>query len=431
MNPENAFFDVAPRLVPADSETSVTIRPLYDHVRLDPAISYRVSCHPTEAAPDAHTWPHPTVYTLHAVDGALTVRHTFSGEQEYVLLVEALTEPVKKVGEFRLYALASDLFARIPFKGDVHMHSNYSDGREAPAFVAAACRREGLDFMAVTDHHLYPPSLEAQRAWDGVELGLRIYPGEEVHPPDNWVHIINFGGSFSVNARFAEQAYYDEVQALIARNGALPANVDPYAYASCCWCYDQIRAGGGLGVFCHPYWFTNQYYNVCGALTDHLFDTQPFDAYEVIGGYFIRQAESNTLQVARYHEERARSRQLPIVGVSDAHGCERGELFGWYYTIAFSPSTDLPDLIDSIKGLYSVAVEALPGQPMRAHGPFRLVKYAQFLMRELLPAHDALCRTEGELMLRYLAGEREAAAPLSALQGQVAAFWARQYASRR
>ena len=49
MNPEHAFFDVAPRLVPADCETSVTIRPLYDHVRLDPAIQYRVSCYPTDA----------------------------------------------------------------------------------------------------------------------------------------------------------------------------------------------------------------------------------------------------------------------------------------------------------------------------------------------------------------------------------------------
>jgi hypothetical protein len=204
--------------------------------------------------------------------------------------------------------------------------------------------------------------------------------------------------------------------------------VDPYAFASCCWCFDQIRAAGGLGILCHPYWFTQQYYNVCEALTDQLFAAQPYDAYEVIGGYYLSDVESNTLQVARYHEERARGRRIPIVGVSDAHGCERGELFGWYYTLAFSPSADLPDLIASIKGLYSVAVEALPGQPGRAYGPLRLVKYAQFLLRELLPAHDALCRQEGALMLRHLAGEREADDALAQLGGQVGAWWSRQRA---
>ncbi len=428
MNPEHAFYDVAPRLVPADRETSVTIRPLYDHVRLDPQISYRVSCHPTDAAADSHIWPHPTQYTLQPTDGTLVVRHRFVGEQEYVLLVEALAEPMKKVGEFRVYALQPDLFARLPLKGDVHMHSNKSDGREAPAYVAGACRREGLDFMAVTDHRLYAPSLEAQHAWQDLPLGLRIYPGEEVHPPENPVHIINFGGSFSVNARFAEPAYRDQVQALIKRIGPVPANVDPYAFASCCWCHDQIRAGGGLGVLCHPYWFTNQYYNVSVALSDHLFAAQPWDAYEVIGGYFLHQVESNTLQVARYHDLRAQGRRVPIVGVSDAHGCERGELFGWYYTIAFSLSADLPDLVDSIKALYSVAVEALPGQPVRAYGPFRLVKYAQFLLRELFPAHDTLCRTEGQLMLRALAGDATAAQTLAPLAGQTADYWAHQRA---
>jgi len=428
MKPELAYYDVAPRLVPADRETTVIIRPLYAHAQFDSQTTYRVSCHPTETDPATYTWPHPAQYTLQPEQGTLVVRHCFAGEQEYVLLVEALTEPVKKLGEFRLYALAPDLFSRVPYKGDLHIHSYRSDGRESPGYVAGACRREGLDFMAVTDHRLYAPSLEAQQTYANVDLGLRIYPGEEVHPPENPVHMINFGGSYSVNERLKEPAYRAEVDALARRIGALPANVNPYVYASCCWCFDQIRAGGGLSILCHPYWFTQQYYNAPLAVADQLFATQPFDAYEVIGGYFLHEVESNTLQVARYHEERAQGRRIPIVGVSDAHGCERGELFGWYYTLAFSPSTDLPDLIASIKELYSVAVEALPGQPVRAYGPFRLVKYAQFVLRELMPAHDALCREEGLLMLRYLAGECEVAGALTSLQDRTTAYWARQRA---
>jgi hypothetical protein len=161
-----------------------------------------------------------------------------------------------------------------------------------------------------------------------------------------------------------------------------------------------------------------------------LLDSQPWDALEVIGGYFRHEVESNILQVARYHEERARGRRVPIVGVSDAHGCERGELFGWYCTIVFARSSALADLIESIGELWSVAVEALPGETARAHGPFRLVKYAQFLMREVFPQHDALCFEEGRLLLAHLAGDRSAADALAACKGQTAALYDRLWANK-
>jgi len=283
--------------------------------------------------------------------------------------------------------------------------------------------------MAVTDHHRYRPSLEAICAFEGLDCDLAIYPGEEVHPPDNPTHIINFGGSYSINECFASDDYHADVRAIQARLGDLPPGVDPYQYASCCWCFEKIRQAGGLGVFCHPYWFTSHRYTPSGALTAYLLDRQPFDAFELIGGFFRFEADSNTLQVARYHEERARGKRIPIVGSSDAHGCERGELFGWYYTLVFAPSVALPDLVDSIKGLYSVAVEALPGEIARAYGPFRLVKYALFLMREVMPQHDELCAGEGRLMLAHLAGDPSAAASLCALRGRTGAFLRHCWAS--
>jgi hypothetical protein len=126
--------------------------------------------------------------------------------------------------------------------------------------------------------------------------------------------------------------------------------------------------------------------------------------------------------VARYHEERARGKRIPIVGVSDSHGCDPEDLFGWYYTIVFAPSNDLPALVGAIKDLFSVAVEALPGQPARAYGPYRLVRYAQFLLRELFPRHDALCAEEGRLMLAHAAGEAQDNA-LASLRGRTQALY--------
>jgi hypothetical protein len=163
-------------------------------------------------------------------------------------------------------------------------------------------------------------------------------------------------------------------------------------------------------------------------LTDLLFEHQPFDALELVGGYHLYEAESNLLQVARYQELRAQGKRIPIVGASDSHGCETGLLFGWYYTIVYSPSLDLPDLIASIKDGYSVAVEALPHELVRAFGPFRMVLFAQFLLREILPAHDELCLEEGRLMLEHAAGDPQASQALQPLQGRTDRLYDRLWA---
>lgn len=430
MRQENRNYDVHPKVVPADALTTVRIAPRYGHAALNPAASYRVQYYPAEEFSPQRAWERQSEMRVHPQDGALQLTLLFEGEQEHVLWVEEEAPAgLRPIGDFRFYSVRPDLLALTPYKGDLHIHSDRSDGREEPAYVAAACREIGLDFCAITDHRRYEPSLEAQRAFDGLPIDLRIYPGEEVHPPGNPVHMINFGGRWSINALFEGAAYHDQVARRTKDLPPLPSGVDPHQYASCLWCFDQIRQAGGLGIFCHPYWFTEHRYAPSGALTSLLFETQPYDAYEVIGGYYRHEVDSNTLQVARYHHEQAQGKRIPIVGVSDAHGCHTGELFGWYYTIVFSPSPALEDLIRGIKSLHSVAIEAVAGETPRAYGPWRLVKYALFLLREIMPQHDALCADEGRAMKAYLAGDRDAVSHLARLQGGAARllahYWGR------
>jgi hypothetical protein len=421
MRPDDLSFEVSPQIVPANSRSIITFRPRYGHIRLEEGAAVPVTIYPREGSRQEVAELTPRV-----VNGALEVEYNFGAEQEYLLRIDLPARPdlpahsrSPRAVEFPVYALESDLYSRKPYKGDLHMHSMRSDGVEAPEYVAAAGRRTGLDFLAITDHGLYAPSIEAMRAFENTPADLRIYPGEEVHPPENPVHMINFGGNISINSLFKnELTYRHEVEALAETCSDLPAGPLRYQYASCKWCYAKIQAAGGLGIFCHPYWIDQRRYNVPEAVIRKHFEDLPFGAYEVIGGYLRFETESNLLQVARYHEERAAGKRIPIVGVSDAHGCENGTLFGWYYTIVFAPSCDLPDLVGSIRNLYSVAVDAMPGEAPRAHGPLRLVKYAHFLIRELFPAHDELCRAEGNLMLRHLAGDPDAAAGLAAVQGQ-------------
>ncbi len=429
MNPIPRRAHVLPRIVLADSTVPIRLSAQGGEGLFQDGQEYIVSYYPTEEFAERSGWRPGCAWRVRSREGALSLDVLFEGEQEHVFWVEEERAGERfPIAEARVYSLQPDLFALRPYKGDLHIHSNRSDGREEPAYVAAACREIGMDFVAITDHRLYEPSLEAIRAFEGVPTDLLLVPGEEVHPPDNPVHIINFGGRFSLNALFGTEAYPKGVEQMMANLGAVPAGVNRYQAASCLWCFEAIREAGGLGIFCHPYWFTNHRYTPSGALTSYLFDRQPFDAFEVIGGFHRDEIDSNTLQVARYHEEQKRGKRIPIVGVSDAHGCHNGELFGWYYSIVWAPQLTLEAIIEAIKGLRSVAVEAVAGETPRAYGPFRLVKYALFLMREVFPEHDALAARQGALMLRYLEGDMAAREGLAHLQGSTARLYDRLWA---
>jgi predicted metal-dependent phosphoesterase TrpH len=83
---------------------------------------------------------------------------------------------------FSVYSVNDDLLSRVPYKGDMHIHTYYSDGIESPAYVASSCRKIGLDFVAITDHGKYFPSIEAIDTFKDLDLDFKIFPGEEVHP---------------------------------------------------------------------------------------------------------------------------------------------------------------------------------------------------------------------------------------------------------
>ncbi len=416
-----SYYQVTPRILPVGKPATVHIRPLFDHVAIpeDAQLAIRL------AERDTRRQHSPAIERRGPL---VAVTFTPEREQEYVLLwtVTRNGETLREE-KFSLYALENDLFGLRPWKGDFHIHSNASDGREAPAYVAGACRRIGLDFMALTDHRRYAPSLEAISAFASLDIDLRMYPGEEVHPPDNPVHHINFGGDRSINEMFADRTAYEQaVDRVEAKLADVPlTGPEKRIFASSVWVFEQIRAAGGVSVFCHPYWITGEGYNVSEALQQVFYARKPFDALELIGGYFRWQMESNALQAARWQEERAAGRAIPVVGVSDAHGCDRGELFGWYYSIVFAESPDFPDLRAAIRAGRCVAVEAVEGEFPRLYGSFRLVKLGYFLMREVFPRHDELCFEEGRLMLDWLAGNREAAGALARLRGRTAAHYDR------
>lgn len=332
----------------------------------------------------------------------ITAAFSFLKEMEYILLIKSKAVDTS----FRLYALKKDLFCLKPLKGDLHMHTNLSDGEDTPAFVAASSREIGMDFIAITDHYKYEPSIEAIEAFRDVKTGLTIFNGEEIHPPHNRVHMINFGGKESINKMFEGKEYSEgvkEIEKSVDRK--LPDKVR-HSCASCVWCFNKIREIGGTGVFCHPHWFVHNKYDIDERITEYLFRIRCFDVLELIGGYHKYETESNALTVSYWAERQIKYGKIPVVGSSDEHGVTNGKLFGWYYTVAFAESNIYDDIAEAIKDMRTVAVEALPGEAVHVYGRYRLVKYAYFLIREYFPARDKICRKEGSLLKAYIESKK-------------------------
>ena len=100
-------------------------------------------------------------------DGKLSADADFERECRYTLLVKDKTIKIDKakknrlkniVAAFPLYALKPDLYALAPFKGDSHIHSTNSDGKNKPQEVALRCYEVGLDYQAISDHKTYETS---------------------------------------------------------------------------------------------------------------------------------------------------------------------------------------------------------------------------------------------------------------------------------
>ena len=417
MKRELYMAEIFPKVVAAHRPAEVTIRSLDSSFPLEEGGNYRIEVLPlTESTEETRKtyWSATTV----AQNGQVTCVCPFGAEQEYY--VRLFGGDQKLLLQLSVYALEDDLYGTRAYRRDLHAHSCFSDGRESPEFIAAEYRKNGFDFMALTDHRKMEPSLGLIEFYKGLPVDLRMFPGEEVHLAHNHIHIVNFGGEISVNGLFRSdpEGYEKEVRALAAAL-TCPEGVNAFEYASCLWIYDKIRKGGGLGIYAHPHWLADVYH-VPDAMTWHQFRTHAFDAFELLGE---QTSLENNMQVAIYHQARAEGLQIPIVGSSDEHSVLSGKWFTESQTLVFAENCEKETLIGSIKAGRSAAVEAYHGESPKAHGPYRMVSYALFLLKEYFPVHDQLCLMEGQAMHEYVKAVRgagdaaKAAAMLGLLHG--------------
>ncbi|MBR5446270.1 MAG: hypothetical protein IKV57_09105 [Clostridia bacterium] len=432
-------YAIFPIVFPAEKEVTITIRPLGDHVSFK-APEYTLQLMDID---DLASKKNESFTVKPDEDGCIRVTAAFHGEKEHYIRI---FDGDRRIVQLSVYSLAPDMSCRLPFRGDLHMHTCRSDGREAPAIVAANYRAKGYDFLSITDHHRYDGSLEAMAQFAPIPTIYNLVPGEEVHLPLTDVHIVNFGGVHTVNNLMEEshgykvtggdpkklsldgklpfvltRAEYDETIRKLADTLDVPEDVDKLAYAVCVWAFDQIRAADGLAIFAHPYWLANVFH-VSDPLTRCLMENHPFDAFEVLGGENYYQ--QNGYQTVLYYEEWKKGRVHPIVGSTDSHGSTEHNRNGAICsTIVFSPANERAALIASIKDRYSVAVDTISHE-YRLVGEERFQRYACFLMDNWYPIHDRFCADEGHWMKEYLTGNTDGAMDvLQVLGGKMQALF--------
>lgn len=437
MNYDLYNFDIFPKVLPCGKTSRVNIAFLGRYCPNDRDM-HRVDVYFMDTRKNVYTEECP------AYNGRISFGLAPEFEGEYSVTV--CDANGNRVCKLSLYAVEKELQGRYPFKGDLHMHTCRSDGGERPASVAANYRRLGYDFTVISDHNRYYPSIEAIRAYSGVNIDLCIVQGEEIHLPGNDIHTVNFGGRYSVNGLvsgtpqtveaggdkslysidgacpdpISAEEYTNQVNAIAREITDLPKELEEYrfTYASLVWIFQRVCEAQGLCIFAHPYWITDLFYHVPGALTEYILEKRPFHAFEVLGGEnYYRQ---NGRQTAEYYSMRAKGVDLPVVGSTDSHGStENNRNYNICSTVVLSPLNEREALVQSVKEKMSVAVDSISTE-YRLVGDYRLTRYVTFLMECYFPLHDEICHREGVAMRRYAeTGSEREKAVLEACHGSV------------
>jgi DNA polymerase (family X) len=181
----------------------------------------------------------------------------------YERLGYAYIEPELREGRGELRAAREgelpDLVALDDVRGDLHSHTTLSDGRNTLEEMAAAARRRGYAYLAITDHsasHGFGDHVSAERLWRRIEevrewnegkRGFRLLAGSEVNIgldgaldyPDDLVEALDWVvASVHTSFSISEAAMTERVLTAIGNpnvncighlTGRLIGRRDPYA----------------------------------------------------------------------------------------------------------------------------------------------------------------------------------------------------------
>lgn len=451
------YFEVSPKIIPVRKPTVITIRPRYEQ-RSFKVMMERGTFSLRSIAEDGlmdngdvARWaqyndePLP-VWNSDSDSLTFTVCLNEEGEKSYSLMYETNGRKSPLLN-FALYALEDDLFQLRPFRGDMHVHTSYSEcgnRDENPRFVVAYACESGLDYVAITDHAQMEPSVLAVDFIKPFQLDFQVFRGEEVHILPRHeesllchncflptLHFVNFGGTQGV-VKYQNE-HFDEVQDIIhEKMKAFPETENEsvrFMKAASDWALDKIHEFGGVAIFAHPFWKTNDRRNNLPApIREYILERERFDAIEVIGlGKADSHRESNLQAIAWWQQNAIkRGGLLPIVGDTDSHSTRSS--LNTRATIVFARDNSFDAIAEAIRAGRSVAGTFYDGESAHLFGDYRYVDFAYYLIREFYPEHDQVSKFIGGILRAHLRGLCSAADVTAAGKGKLTALFNKYWA---
>ena len=438
MNKQVFNYIVTPSVVPADEVSTVYIRPLGENTAFMAGETYTVVIREVDTAHGDYSVFTGVMYECTPDEtGALVITHRFSGEQKHVLTITRpevdlrsphydITHRVKYrenvTAVLGVYSLRDDLYGLRAFKGEVHCHTYESDGTQDVCHTVGNYRSAGYDFMAITDHYISMSSEKSMRLFADAPVDMTLMLGEEVHMPTEHIHAVHLGGRESVNAYF--RSHKDEVRLEvdeIKKTLTLPDGVSVEDYAWRVWIANKSREFGGLSILAHPHWIWNGVFFMGEATTMQLLRDGVHDALDLCDD--LNDMHQLDTSVALWNEMRLQGARIPVVASTDSHYTDasdphRPAVGG--YTLVFAKDRSPKNLMQAVRDERSLAVFN-HCNPEAIHGPYRLVKFARFLLDHFYPVYMRWCHGQGVFMAEWPLCEQDTQA-LAALGCRSEAF---------
>jgi histidinol phosphatase-like PHP family hydrolase len=309
---------------------------------------------------------------------------------EHILKVSYATSHIES---FEFFCVDEILHGLKPLKGDLHMHTTFSDGNRSPLAMALASIEKGMDFLAITDHDNYAGYQNALQKVVQNELDIILIPGEEVSVGIGDTKLSKGNGHMlSLNAkegvhemRQDREIYENELQKIASNLKDLDENIDPLHYARNIWAIRAIKNAGGVAVLCHPNWiYYDKKYHLHQPIFKQMLKEKLIDGIEVFGDVDGLD-ECNTLSQLELLNQ-CKMDDFFLLGNSDSHDSDVG--IGERFSIIFASEHSNDGVVNSLKDKKCVAVQkriegnfGLLGTPEFAH-------YANFLLKNYFPQHD-------------------------------------------